>query len=71
MEIQVAGKSSDNSSALASHRAQVHQTAYLQILRSAINAARQKGGFTFTDGSPSPCSAIFNILIAVLDYEEV
>ena len=67
---QVVGKSSDNSSALAIHRAKVHQTAYLQILRSAINAARRGQGFAFNDGSPSPCSSVSNILIAVLDYEE-
>lgn len=70
-EVQVTGKSSDNSSALAKHRAQVHQTAYLQILRSAISAAGRRQGFAFDDGSPSPRLAVFNILIAILDYEEV
>ena len=69
-KFQVIGKSSDDSSALANHRAQVYQRAYLQILGSAIYAARKNGAFTFNDGSPSPCSAKFNILIAILDYEE-
>ena len=68
--LQVVGKSSDNSSALANHRAQVYQTAYLQILKPAARAARRKEGFTFHDGSPSLCLAIFNILIAIMDYEE-
>jgi hypothetical protein len=44
--------------------------AYLQILRSAINAAGRRGEFMFNESSPSPRSAVFNILIAVLDYEE-
>lgn len=70
---QVTGKSSDDSSALAKHRAHVYQKAYLQILRSAISAAghREGEGFAFDDGSSSPRLAIFNILIAILDYEEV
>ena len=68
---QVVGKLSDDSSALASHRAQVHQAAYLQILRSAVNAAGKREGFLFNDGSPSLRSAVFNILIAIMDYEEV
>jgi len=68
---QVAGKSSDSSSALANHRAHVYQAAYLEILRSAISATGHREGFTFDDGSPSLCLAIFNILIAILDYEEV
>ena len=72
MKLQVVGKSLDNTSALANHRAQVHQTAYLQILRSAVSAARRKSeGFTFDDGPHSQCSAVFNILIAIMDYEEV
>jgi len=49
----------------------VYQAAYLQILRSAISAAGHREGFTFNDGSSSPCLAVFNILIAILDYEEV
>jgi hypothetical protein len=68
---QVKGKSSDDSSALANHHAQVCQTAYLQILRSAIIAAGQRQGFEFNDSSPALCRAIFNILIAIMDYEEV
>lgn len=71
MASQVVGKSTDDSSALAKHRAHVYQEAYLQILRSAITAARHKEGFTFNDGSFDPCLAVFNILIAILDYEEV
>ena len=43
---------------------------YLHILRSAVSAASRKGGFTFNDGSPSLRSAVFNISIAILDYEE-
>ncbi|KAF9642410.1 hypothetical protein BDM02DRAFT_3193327, partial [Thelephora ganbajun] len=67
---QVSGKSSDNSSALAKHRVRVYQEAYLQILRSAISAAGRRQGFTFNDGSSSLRLAVFNILIAVLDYKE-
>lgn len=71
--IQVTGKSSDDSSALVKHHAHVYQQAYLQILRSAISAAghREGEGFAFDNGSSSPCLVIFNILIAILDYEEV
>ena len=69
-EFQAAGKSSDNSSALAKHRAHVYQTAYLEILGSAISATGRGGGFEFNDGSPSPRQGVFNILIAILDYEE-
>jgi hypothetical protein len=47
----------------------VYQAAYLQILGSAISAANRKRGFAFNDGFSSR-SAIFNILIAILDYEE-
>ena len=65
------GKSSDNSSALAQHRARVYQAAYLEILGSAIKAAGCREGFVFDDGSPFLCLGVFNILIAILDYEEV
>ena len=70
-ESQVTGKLSDDLSALANHRARVHQAAYLEILRSAISAASHREGFSFNDGSPSLCLAILNILIAIMDYEEV
>jgi hypothetical protein len=71
IEVWITGKSSDNSSALAQHHAQAYQTAYLKILRSAISAADRKQGFTFNNGSPSPCLAVLNILIVIMDYEEV
>jgi len=71
MEFKVTGKSSDRSSALAQHRARVYQTAYLEILKSAIKAAGRKEGLVFSDGSPLPCLGVFNILIAIMDYEEV
>ena len=70
-EFQVTGKSSDDSSALAQHRACVYQAAYLEILRSAIGAAGCGQGFVFDDGSLSLCIGVFNILIVILDYEEV
>jgi hypothetical protein len=69
-EFQVTGKSLDNSSALAKHRAHVYQTTYLKILRSAIGAAGRGEGFLFNDGSPLLHHRVFNILIASLDYEE-
>jgi hypothetical protein len=71
IEVQITGKSSDNSSTLAQHRAQAYQTAYLEILRSAISATDRKRGFTFDNGSPSLCLAVLNILIVIMDYEEV
>jgi len=49
----------------------VYQAAYLEILKSAIGATGNREGFAFNDGSPSLCLAIFHILIAILDYEEV
>ena len=49
----------------------MYQTAYLEILRSAIGAAGRGEGFVFDDGSPSPRHGVFNILIAIMDYEEV
>ena len=71
IEFQVAGKPSDSSSALANHRARVYQTAYLEILGSAIKATGSRKGFVFNDGSPLSRLGVFNILIAILDYEEV
>jgi len=71
MEFQVTGKPSDSSSALAQHRARVYQTAYFEILKSAIKAAGRREGLVFNDGSPFPHLGVFNILIAIMDYEEV
>jgi len=49
----------------------VYQTAYLEILRSAIGTAGHGEGFVFNNGSPFLRLGVFNILIAILDYEEV
>ena len=48
----------------------MYQTAYLEILRSAIGTAGRREGFVFNDGSPFSRLGVFNILIAILDYEE-
>jgi hypothetical protein len=69
-EFQVRGKPSDNSSALAKHRAHVYQTTYLEILRSVIGAAGRGEAFAFNDGSPFLRLGVFNILVAIMDYEE-
>ena len=52
------------------HRARVYQTAYLEILRSAIGTTGRGEAFVFGDGSPFSRLGVFNILIAILDYEE-
>ena len=68
---QVTGKPSDNPSALANHRARVYQTAYLEIPGLAIGAAGRGEGFVFNNHTPFARIGVFNILIAILDYEEV
>ena len=68
-ELQVTGKSSDSSSALANHRACVYQTAYRKILKSVTGTAGHEG-IMFNDGSSFPRCGVFNILIAIFDYEE-
>ena len=70
-EPQAMRKPSDTSSALANHCAKVYQAAYLEILRSAIGATGQQEGFIFNDGTVFVHIGVFNILIAILDYEEV
>lgn len=68
--VQVPGKPSDNSSALAEHRSHVYQRGLLEILRSVIPAAGEKG-FVFNDRTQHGCLAQLIVSILSMDYEEV
>ena len=67
--VQVPGEPDDDASALAEHRSHVYHKALLEILRSVISAAGEKG-FAFNDGTVHGCIGQLIISILSMDYEE-